>query len=153
MRKNLLTTSSLQSRTLPLSSCKCYLTFLRISQRASPLSWKNVSTGSTAKLWFIFLEILQLGHPWKLNQELWEQLSLFSHSVMSDSLRPHGLQHAKLPWPSLLLKLIFMDLVMPSNNLILCHSFLLLFSIFPSIREQWPSLNSFRICWTMQGFL
>ena len=24
----------------------------------------------------------------------------FSHSVMSDSLRPHGLQHAKLPCPS-----------------------------------------------------
>ena len=26
---------------------------------------------------------------------------LFSHSVMSDSLRPHGLQHARLPCPSL----------------------------------------------------
>ena len=25
---------------------------------------------------------------------------LFSHSVMSDSLRPHGLQHARLPCPS-----------------------------------------------------
>ena len=24
----------------------------------------------------------------------------FSHSVISDSLRPHGLQHARLPWPS-----------------------------------------------------
>ena len=24
----------------------------------------------------------------------------FSHSVMSDSLRPHGLQHARLPYPS-----------------------------------------------------
>ena len=24
----------------------------------------------------------------------------FSHSVMSDSLQPHGLQHARLPWPS-----------------------------------------------------
>ena len=23
-----------------------------------------------------------------------------SHSVMSDSLQPHGLQHARLPWPS-----------------------------------------------------
>ena len=27
-------------------------------------------------------------------------LLLFSHSVMSDSLRPHGLQHARLPCPS-----------------------------------------------------
>ena len=24
----------------------------------------------------------------------------FSHSVMSDSLRPHGLQHARPPYPS-----------------------------------------------------
>ena len=29
------------------------------------------------------------------------QLFLFSHSVMSDSLQPHGLQHARLPCPSL----------------------------------------------------
>ena len=27
-------------------------------------------------------------------------LLLFSHSVLSDSLRPHGLQHARLPCPS-----------------------------------------------------
>ena len=27
-------------------------------------------------------------------------LLLFSHSVMSDSLWPHGLQHTRLPWPS-----------------------------------------------------
>ena len=27
-------------------------------------------------------------------------LLLFSHSVMTDSLRPHGLQHARLPCPS-----------------------------------------------------
>ena len=33
-----------------------------------------------------------------------------------------------------LLKLISIELVMPSNRLILCHSFLLLPSIFPSIR-------------------
>ena len=26
---------------------------------------------------------------------------LFSYSVMSDSLQPHGLQHPRLPWPSL----------------------------------------------------
>ena len=28
------------------------------------------------------------------------QFSQFSHSVMSDSLRPHGLQHTRLPCPS-----------------------------------------------------
>ena len=31
----------------------------------------------------------------------WKQLSLLSHSVMSDSLWPHGLQHARLPCSSL----------------------------------------------------
>ena len=28
-------------------------------------------------------------------------LLLLSHSIVSDSLPPHGLQHARLPWPSL----------------------------------------------------
>ena len=36
------------------------------------------------------------------------------------------------PWS--LLKLMFVESVMPSNHLILCHSLLLLPSIFPSIR-------------------
>ena len=61
----------------------------------------------------------------------------FSRSVLSDSLRPHGLQHPRLPCPSIswsLLKLMSIESVMPSNQLILCHPFLLLPSIFPSIR-------------------
>ena len=61
----------------------------------------------------------------------------FSHSVVSDSFRPHGLQHAGLPCPSVspsLLKFMSMGSVMPSNCLILCHTLLLLPSIFPSIR-------------------
>ena len=52
---------------------------------------------------------------------------LFSHSVMSESLQPHGLQHDKLPCPSLfprnLLKLMSIELMMPSNVLILCCPF------------------------------
>ena len=64
-------------------------------------------------------------------------LSQLSCSVVSDSLRPHGLQHATPPCPSLsprsLLKLMSIALVMPSNHLILCHA-LLPPSIFPSIR-------------------
>ena len=66
---------------------------------------------------------------------------VFSHSIVSDSLWPHGLQHARLPCPSLspgsLLKFMsveFIELVMLSNYLILCHPLLLLPSIFPSIR-------------------
>ena len=57
-------------------------------------------------------------------------------SVLSDSLRPHGLQHARLPfsisWS--LLKLMSIESVMPSHYLILCHPFLFLPSIFHSIR-------------------
>ena len=61
----------------------------------------------------------------------------FSHSVVSDSLRPHGLQHSR---PTIhhqlqsLPKLMSIVSVMPSNHFILCHPLLLLPSIFPSIR-------------------
>ena len=70
-----------------------------------------------------------------------------SHSVVSNSLKPHGLQHAMLP----LLKFVSLELVMPSNDLILCHP-LLLPSTFPSIRGfsnesalriRWPKYWSF----------
>ena len=69
----------------------------------------------------------------------WNQilLLLFSHTAMSDSLRPHGLLHARLPCFTIsqsLLKLMSIELVMPSNHLILCHPLLLLPSIFPRIR-------------------
>ena len=50
----------------------------------------------------------------------------FSHSVVSDSLRPHGLQHTRLPCPSPtpgVFKLMSIESVMPSNNLILSFPF------------------------------
>ena len=58
---------------------------------------------------------------------------------MSDSLRPHELQHTKLPCPSpspvhLLLKLMFIESVLPSSHLILQCPLLLPPSVFPSIR-------------------
>ena len=57
---------------------------------------------------------------------------------MSDYLQPHGLQHAKASQfftiSRSLLKLMSIELVMPSNHLILCHPLLLLPSIFPRIR-------------------
>ena len=78
----------------------------------------------------------------------------FSRSVVSDSLRPHELQHASLPftisWS--LLKLTSITSVMPSNHLILCRPLLPLLSIFPSIRvfsnelalpTRWPEYWSF----------
>ena len=79
-----------------------------------------------------------------------------SHSVMSSSLRHHGLQHARPPCPTPapmnLLKLMSIESVMPSNHLILCHPLLLLPSIFPTIRVfsnesafpiRWPQYWSF----------
>ena len=81
---------------------------------------------------------------------------MFSHSVMSLSLRPHGLQRARLPClsppPWSLFKLMSTESVMPSNHLILCRPLLLLPSIFPSIRVisnesalciRWPKYWSF----------
>ena len=79
----------------------------------------------------------------------------FSHSVMSDSLQPHGLQHARLPCPSLspgVCSNSCTESVIPSNHLILFHPLLLLPSIFPSIRVfsnelalciRWPNYWSF----------
>ena len=74
---------------------------------------------------------------------------------MSNSLWLHELQHARLPYPSpspSLLKLLCIESVIVSNHLILCHPFILLPSIFPSIRVfssesalpiWWPKYWSF----------
>ena len=56
---------------------------------------------------------------------------------MSDSSQPHELQHARPPCPSptpRVYRLMSIELVVPSNHLILCCPLLLLSSIFPSIR-------------------
>ena len=62
--------------------------------------------------------------------------SLFNRSVVSDSLRPHALQHdqASMSFTTSqsLLKLMSIKSVMPPNHLILCRPLLLLPSIFPS---------------------
>ena len=76
---------------------------------------------------------------------------------MSNSLRPHELQHARPPRPSPTPGVhpnpcMSMELVMPSSHLILCHPLLLLPPIFPSIRVfsnesalhiRWPKYWSF----------
>ena len=80
----------------------------------------------------------------------------FSCSFMSDSLQALGLQHTRLPCPITnswsLLKLMSIELVMPSNHLILCCPLLLLPSVLPSskvffsesvLRVRWPKYWSF----------
>ena len=86
---------------------------------------------------------------------IYHSLVQFSHSVVSDSLRPHESQHARPPCPSpipRLPKLKSIESVMPSSHLILCHPPLLLPPIPPSIRVfsnestlrmRWPKYWSF----------
>ena len=90
----------------------------------------------------------------------------FSCSVLSNSLLPHGLQHARLSCPSAhqaflsitnsqsLLKLMFIESLMSSNHPILYHPLLLLPSICHIIRVfsnesvlhiRWPKYWSFRL--------
>ena len=88
---------------------------------------------------------------------------LVSHSVVSDSFRPYGLQHARLPVLHHLPKFAqthFLESVMPSNHLILCHPLLLLPSIFPSIRVftnesvlciRWPKYWSFSLSMSLSN--
>ena len=68
---------------------------------------------------------------------LYTVLSCCSVTKSCLTLQIHGLQHARLPGPSLsprLLKFMSVESVMPSNHLIFCSSLLFLPSIFPSIR-------------------
>ena len=79
----------------------------------------------------------------------------FSHSAVSDSLQPHRLQQTRPPCPSPTPKVYSnssIQLVMPSNHLVLCHPHLLPAEIFPRIRVfsnesvlriRWPKYWSF----------
>ena len=93
-------------------------------------------------------------YGWMIKSQKYQSVQ-FGRSVVSNSLRPHGLQQARPPCPSptpSLLKLMFIESVMPFNNLILCGPLLLSPSIFPSIRVfsnesvlhiRWPKYWSF----------
>ena len=75
---------------------------------------------------------------------------------MYDSLRPHGLQDTRLPYPSLPPRACsnscWLSQWCPSNHFILCHPLLLPPSVFPSTRHissesalhiRWPKYWSF----------
>ena len=77
------------------------------------------------------------------------QSLLFSHSVMSVSATPWtAARQASLPFgiSQSLLKLMSIELVMPSNHLILCGALLLPPSTFPSIRV-FSSESALHIRW------
>ena len=73
---------------------------------------------------------------------------LFSCSVMSDSLQPHGLQHTRLPCPSPSpwVCLHSCPLSCPSNHLILCRPLLPSINVFSNesaLGIRWPKYWSF----------
>ena len=77
----------------------------------------------------------------------------FSHSVVSDSLRPHVLQHARFLCPSptpRAYSIMSIESVMPSNHLTLCRPLPLPVSIFPTIRA-FSSESVLRIRWPYIG--
>ena len=63
-------------------------------------------------------------HLTNIHKYSMEVLLLFSHSVVSDSMSPHGLQHTRLPGPSLSPGIAQTHVhvwMMPSSHLVLCH--------------------------------
>ena len=80
----------------------------------------------------------------------------FIRLVISDSLRPHELQHTRPPCPSptpgVHSKFTSVESLMPSSHVILCRPLLLLPPVSPSVRVfssestlcmRWPKYRSF----------
>ena len=95
-------------------------------------------------------------HGQRSLESSYSPVSQFSHSIVSDSLGPQGLQHTRLACPSLTPGIcsnsLSIELVVPSNHLILCCPLFLLSSIFPSskvlsnesvLHIRWPKYWSF----------
>ena len=95
-------------------------------QNCKPCS--RVSLQHSGTLWCPFQQSSSAPAALTLHSTASEErtsVSQFSHSVVSNSLQPHGLQHARLQSITSsrsLLKLMSIKSVMPSNHLILCHS-------------------------------
>ena len=108
-------------------------------------------------------------HSYRCRRALWYSLLLFSNSVVSDSVQPHAWTAAHQAPLSFtisqsLLKLMPIELVMPSNHLILCCLLSLVSSIFTSIKVfsnesalciRWPKYWSFSssLSINIQGWL
>ena len=109
-----------------------------VAQSQTQMKRLSSSSSSSSKHNLLWSLALWTVYSW---QEAWPegQVVAIVESLSGDPLGPHGLQHTRLPCPSLSLTLsllIFMSLQlgMLSNHLILCCPLLLLPSIFPSIK-------------------
>ena len=81
------------------------------------------------------ISFLYWGYGNTFQEESWHysiQFIQFYCLVVSDSLRPHGLQHTRPPCPSPTPRVYSNS--WPLSDAILCHLLLFLSSIFPSIR-------------------
>ena len=124
-------------------------TFLSTGAQGSPSSYRiKIAWGPDkhSAVWYLLQEpwaMLIFREVWKMglgrNEEKWlswsrrwkkhqdgkrQFLLLSSRYVMSNSLHPHGLQHASLLCPSLslsLLKVMSIELIRLSSHLIPCH--------------------------------
>ena len=93
----------------------------------------------------VFLKLIGL-----FVKEIYQGTFQFSRSVVSNSLWPQGLQHARLPCPSPTPGVWSHSCPLnASNHLILCRPLLLLPSIFPSIRV-FSSESAFHIRWPIR---
>ena len=138
-------------------------TYIQSLGREDPLQ-KEMATHSSVPAWRIpwtkepgmlqSMRSQRVGHDWGTITHSFSSVH-FSCLVMSDSLRPHGLQHTRPPCPSPtpgLYSFMSIESVMQSNHLILCCPLLLPPSIVPSIRVfsnesvlpiRWPKFWSF----------
>ena len=128
-----------------LSACGKSPSFWPISAFDAPSSLRLIISGFKVRDVRLFLTLEHLAVTIQ-----------FSCSVVSDSLQPHGPQHARPPCPSPTprvrsLTLMSIESVMPSNHLILCSPLLLqlLFSQHQglssesALRIRWPKYWSF----------
>ena len=94
---------------------------------------KAVQTTQPQESRVLFMLATNSGGKWDKIHTMSGLLWLFSCSVLSESLQA---RRASLSFTisRSVLKLMSIEVVMPSNPLILCHPLLLLPSIFPSIR-------------------
>ena len=133
-----------------------------MAAHSSILAWRIPGTGEPSGL--PSMGSHRVGHDWsnlpaaaagyspwcRKELDMTERLHFhfqFSHSVVSDSLRPYEPQASlsntnsqSSPKP------MSIESVMPSNHLLLCHPLLLLPSIFPSIRV-FSNESAFHIRW------
>ena len=102
------------------------------------MDWKNI-----VKISILCIAICRLCNikiPMTFSRAIQPVLKFVHFSSVTQlcpTLRPHGLQHTRPPCPLPTPRVYSnssIELVMPSNHLILCHPLLLLPSIFPSIR-------------------